>query len=127
VTLVYCNETVQTSFAQPSAYYQQLRDQLNAEAIKHGEAILKKYEEKLKEHSIQHKVELLKGDSAKELLVSYTLHNDVDNLVLGRRSMGKVERKLVGSTTDYCALTNLLDFVWLTTFALQAFIMPTAT
>jgi hypothetical protein len=37
------------------------------------------------------------------MIVDFTQHNDVDHLVLGRRSMGDQERKLLGSTTDYCS------------------------
>lgn len=86
----------------PSPYYHNLQEQLNAEVIKNAQTILARYEAKLKDSGYEYKMEQLIGDSAKEMIVKYTEDHDVDNLVLGRRSMGKLERQLLGSTTDYC-------------------------
>jgi len=40
--------------------------------------------------------------TAREEICHYVEHNDVDNLVLGKRGMSDSERLLLGSTTEYC-------------------------
>lgn len=107
IVVLHVSELVQTQIAHPSPFYVNLQDQLNDELRKQARVILEYYDAKLKECGISHQIEELSGPSAKELIVAFTAERDVDHLVLGRRSMSSQERKLVGSTTDYC--TPALD------------------
>lgn len=106
IIVLYVSELVQTSIPHPSPYYQNLEKQLNEELHKHAHQILDFYDQKLKEANVQHKIVELSGTSAKDMIVQFTAESDVDTLVLGRRSMGEQERKLLGSTTDYCTLSE---------------------